>query len=326
MYQREFEQYLQRNGLPHALFLYGDNEYFIEHYIQRYKKELQAKVSMLSLYYDEYDFGQAKAYLSQASLFGGTNLLLIRREKKLPKKELDALVELTRKNSDNYFLLAFDGEAKDAKAMQSSFTEKKGGLWVRFFEANPREGQLFLRQEAQRLGLEIDDYALGHLFTLLHGNLALGAKELEKLSILQRPIGSKEIDRMVYSTAPLAVERLLIDLFARKPVTETIAHLLDLGEDEFSILRSTQFFLQQIFLFRAHIQITGTADSKEILGYKLPRQIEEQKAALAIKVPSHTLLKLYEHLLESELRLKRSKPETREALLYGTMIKMQAYL
>ncbi|WP_292660785.1 DNA polymerase III subunit delta [Nitratifractor sp.] len=326
MYQREFEQYLQRNGLPHALFLYGDNEYFIEHYIQRYKKELQAKESMLSLYYDEYDFGQAKAYLSQASLFGGTNLLLIRREKKLPKKELDALVELTRKNSDNYFLLAFDGEAKDAKAMQSSFTEKKGGLWVRFFEANPREGQLFLRQEAQRLGLEIDDYALGHLFTLLHGNLALGAKELEKLSILQRPIGSKEIDRMVYSTAPLAVERLLIDLFARKPVTETIAHLLDLGEDEFSILRSTQFFLQQIFLFRAHIQITGTADSKEILGYKLPRQIEEQKAALAIKVPSHTLLKLYEHLLESELRLKRSKPETREALLYGTMIKMQAYL
>ena len=326
MYQRDFEQYLQRNGLPHALFLFGENEYFIEHYIQRYKEELQATESMLSLYYDEYDFDQAKAYLSQSSLFGGTNLLLLRREKRLPKKELDTLVELAGKNSDNYFLLAFDGETKDAKTMQNSFTEKKGGLWVRFFEASPREGQRFLRQEAQRLGLEIDDYALGHLFTLLHGNLALGVKELEKLSILQRPIGSKDIDQMVYSTAPLAVERLLVDLFARKPVTETIAHLLDLGEDEYSILRSTQFFVQQIFLFRAHIQITGTADSKEILGYKLPRQIEEQKASLAIRVPSHTLLKLYEHLIDSELRLKQSKPENREALLYGTMIKMQAYL
>ncbi len=325
MYQREFEQRLQ-DALPRAVLLYGDNEFLIDHYLRLYKERLDATETMLTLYHDEYDFDRAKNYLSQASLFGGNNLLLIRREKKLPKKELDLLIELTKKNETNYLLLAFGGEAREAKAMQSSFSEKKGALWVRFFEANPREGQRFLREEARRLGLEIDDYALGHLFNLLNGNLALCAKELEKLAILQRPVSIKEIDMLVYSTAPLAVERLLIDLFSKKPITETVARLLELGEDEFSILRATQFFVQQIFLFRAYIQIHGRADSKEILGYKLPRHVEEEKASLAVKVPSGTLLKLYETLLEAELRLKSSKPENREVLLYGTMIRLQNLL
>ncbi len=325
MYHREFEQRLQQS-LPRAVLLYGENEYLIEHYLRLYKERLDAAETMLSLYHDEYDFERAKGYLSQSSLFGGTNLLLIRREKKLPKKELDALVELTKKNEDNYLLFAFTGETRDAKAMHASFTEKKGGVWVRFFEANPREGQRFLQQEAQRLGLEIDDYALAHLFTLLNGNLALAAKELEKLAILDRPIHSKDIDQMVYSTAPLAVEQLLIDLFSKQPITETIAKLLDLGEDEFSILRVTQFFVQQIFLFQAYIKIHGRADSKEILGYKLPRHIEDQKATIALKVRSGALLKIYEHLIQSELRIKSAKPGYREALLYGTMIKLQSYL
>jgi len=229
MYQREFDQRLQQE-LPRAVLFYGENDYLIEHYISLYKERLEAAESMMTLYHDEYDFERARGYLSQSSLFGGINLLLIRREKKLPKKELDTLIELTGRNADNYLLFAFGGEARDAKAMQSSFAEKKGGVWVRFFEANPREAQQFLREEARKQGMEIDDYALGHLFTLLNGNLALCAKELEKLAILQRPVSSKDIDQMVYSTAPLAVERLLVDLFAKKPITETISKLLDLGE------------------------------------------------------------------------------------------------
>jgi len=325
MYQREFEQRLQ-NGLPHAVLLYGDNAYLIDHYLDLYKKRLDAAESMLTMYHDEYDFERAKAYLSQSSLFGGTNLLLLRREKKLPKKELDTLVELSARNSDNYFLLAFTGEGRDAKTMQSSFTEKKGGVWVRFFEPNPREGVTILREKARELGIEIDDYALGHLLTLLNGNLALAAKELEKLAIPGTPVGSKEIDRLVYSAAPMAVEHLLIDLFAKKPVTETIGKLLELGEDEFSILRATQFFVQQIFLFHAYIRIHGVADSKAILGYKLPRQVEQQKAALATRISSAAWLRIYEHLLRSEVLLKKSKAESREALLYGILIRMQSLL
>ncbi|WP_292656708.1 DNA polymerase III subunit delta [Nitratifractor sp.] len=325
MYQREFDQLLQK-GLPKAVLLYGDNAYLIEQTLERYKKELDATESMVSMYHDEYDFERARNHLSQSSLFGGYNLLLIRREKKLPKKELDTLIELTRKNDESYLLFAFDGEAKEAKAMQGSFSEKKGGVWVRFFEPNPREGVEILRRRAMELEMQIDDYALNHLLNLLENNLALAAKELEKLSILREPVTTKTIDRLVYSSAPLAVERLLIDLFNKKPITETISRLLELGANEFEILRGTQFFVNQIFLFHAYIRLHGIADSKAILGYKLPRQVEQQKAALAARIKPAAWIKIYDHLLESELRLKTTKSEYKETELYGILIKLQSYL
>jgi DNA polymerase-3 subunit delta len=215
MYQREFNNLLQ-NQLPKALLLYGDDEYLINYYIEYYIQKLDAKDSMLKLYYDEYDFTQAKSFLSQTSLFGGTNLLLIKNDKKIPKKELDTLVELANKDSDNYLVFAFGGESKDARSLQSSFSDKKGGVWVRFFEPNIKDGIALLQQKAQKIGLEIDHYALSHLMMLLNNNLALCANELEKLAILESKITSKDIDLLVYSTAPLAVEQLLIGLFAKK--------------------------------------------------------------------------------------------------------------
>jgi len=85
MYQREFEQRLGRE-LPRAVLLFGDNDYMIDYYTDHYRSKLDAKESLLALYHDEYSFEQAKGYLSQSSLFGGINLLIIRRAKKIPKK------------------------------------------------------------------------------------------------------------------------------------------------------------------------------------------------------------------------------------------------
>lgn len=325
MYQREFDQKL-RQSLPKAVLFFGDNAYMTDHYIEHYKKTLDATEDALTLYFDEWDFDQAKSYLSQTSLFGGTNLLIVKHDKKIPKKELDTLIALANKNSDNYFLYGYAGSAKDAKSLQSSFTEKKGGVWVRFFEPNIRDGIGLLQQRAQILRLDIDHYALQHLMMLLNNNLALCMKELEKLAILDTKVTSKDIDRLVYSTAPLATEQLLIDLFNKKPITATITKLLELGEDEASLLRSTQFFVNQIFLFHAYIKLHGQVDSAAILGYKLPKQIEEQKAQLALRVKSAALLKIFEHLLESEIEMKQAPATQREVLLYSMLIKLQGYL
>ena len=325
MYQKEFNQRLQ-NSLPKAVLLYGENDYLIDYYIDYYIKKLDAKESMLSLYHDEWNFEQAKAFLSQSSLFGGTNLVVTKRDKKIPKKELDLLVELANKSKENYFLYGYSGAASDAKSMQSSFSDKNGGVWVRFFEPNVREGVAMLQQKAQQIGLDIDHYALQHLMLVLNNNLALCANELEKLAILESKITSKDIDRLVYSTAPLAVEQLLIELFQKKPITDTITKLLELGEDEASILRATQYFANQIFLFHAYIKLHGEVDSAAILGYKLPKNIEEQKASLALRVKSAALLRIFEHLLESEIEMKKAPATQREVLLYSILIKIQGYL
>ena len=325
MYQRDFDQRLKQS-FPKAVLFYGLNDYLVDHYMDLYKTQLDAKESMLTLYYDEWDFEQAKSYLAQTSLFGGTNLLIVKGDKKIPKKELDQLIVLANKNTDNYFLYGFDESKTSAKSLQSSFTDKKGGVWVRFFEPNIRDGMAILQQKALKIGLDIDHYALQHLMLLLNNNMALCSNELDKLAILGIKVTSKDVDRLVYSTAPLATEQLLIDLFNKKPITATITKLLDLGEDEASLLRSTQYFVNQIFLFHAYIKLHGHVDSAAILGYKLPKQIEDQKAQLALKVKSASLLKIFEHLLEGELEMKKAPPTQREVLLYSMLIKIQSYL
>ena len=325
MYQREFDQRL-RQGFPKAVLFYGLDDYMIDHYLELYKTQLDAKDSMLTLYYDEWNFEQAKSYLSQTSLFGGTNLLIVKNDKKIPKKELDQLIILTNKNTDNYFLYAFDESKTSAKTLQSSFSEKKGGAWVRFFEPNIRDGMAILQQKSMNIGLDIDHYALQHLMLLLNNNLALCVNELDKLAILDMKVTSKDVDKLVYSTAPLATEQLLVRLFAKEEITETITKLLDLGEDEASLLRSTQYFVNQIFLFHAYIKLNGHVDSAAILGYKLPKQIEDQKAQLALRVKSSALLKIFEHLLEGELEMKKATAPQKEVLLYSMLIKIQSYL
>ena len=326
MYQREFDQRL-RQGLPKAVLLYGDNDYMVDVYIDTYINKCDARDSMLNLYYDEWDFNQARLFLSQSSLFGGSNLVVVKHNKKIPKKELDVLIALCQNNPDNYLVYAYDGLAKDAKSMHSAFVDKKGGIWVRFFEPNIGEGISLLQQKAQKIRLDIDHYALSHLMLLLNNNLSLCANELEKLAILNMKITSKDIDRLVYSTSPLATEQLLIDLFEKKPITATITKLLELGEDEMSLIRSTQYFVNQIFLFHAYMKLNnGQVDSASILGYKLPKPIESQKAQLAMSVKSSSLLKILEHLLDSEIIIKKAHSTQREVLVYSMLIKLQSYL
>ena len=65
--------------------------------------------SIINFYHDEYNFQSAKAHLSQASLFGDRNILIIKSEKKVPKKDLDVLIELCEKNPDNVFIYAYYG-------------------------------------------------------------------------------------------------------------------------------------------------------------------------------------------------------------------------
>ncbi len=324
MYQKEFEQILQKR-LPKALLLYGENQYAIEGYISKYITELDAKEDLLKLYFDEYNFEQAKTYLSQNSLFGGTNLLIIKHDKAIPKKELETLLELVKRNSDNYLLYLFYGVQKDIKSNAALF-RSDDAIEVRLFEPSVRESIAILQKKANELQIQIDPYALEHLMRVLNNNLMLCSNELEKLSTLNRLISSKDIDDLVYSDAPLGVEQLLVDLCNKKPISNTINTLLELGEDAAYLLRSTQIFMNQILLFQAYIKINGNINSTEILGYKLPKQIEEQKAALASRIKSSSLLKILEHLLRSELEIKSAPAPQKETLLYGMFIKLQSYI
>ncbi len=322
MYKRELDQKLAKS-MPKFLMLFGDNEYLNNHYLKYYIDKLNAKEGLLSLYFEDWDFLVAKSYLSQTSLFGGNNLLIVKFSKKIPKKELDILVALAKKSSENYFIFIFEGLAKDTKSMQKSFESN----WIRFFEPNMHEGIELLQIKANRIKLDIDHYSLQHLMVVLNNNLALCDNELDKLAISGTRISSKDIDRLVYSTAPLSTEDFFIELFLKRDITQMLNKLLELGEDEFSLLASTQRFLSEVFLFNAYMSLNNNrVDSQDILGYRLPKQIESQKVSIANKISSSALLSISQHLIDSELKLKYSSSISRETLLYGIFIKIQELL
>jgi len=325
MYRREFEKLLSQ-GLPHALLLYGENLYFKEKYLRLYRERVSDGATALSLYYDEYDFERAKSYLSESSLFGDENLLIVRRDRKIPKKELDTLVSLAQSNASNYFVFLFEGEDRDAKPLLSSFSAKSGGVAVRLFPSNTNEGVTILSQEAQRVGLDIDTYALSHLMTVERNDLSLCVKEIEKLAISGEKITGKDIDNQVFGASSLGMEELFTELFDGKSISHTLEKLLELGEDENTIMRSLQRFTQQIFMFNAYARLYGRPDSKEILGYKLPRELEERRASIALRLSPAVLLRIYDYLLKSDIEMKRSSGVCRESLLYGTFVGLQSLM
>lgn len=324
MYKQEFEQII-KTRLPKSVLIYGENTYAIEQYINFYITKLSAMDDKLKLYFDDYNFEQAKSYLSQNSLFGNINLLIIKSEKAIPKKELETFVEMTQKNPDNYLLYLYYGVAKDIKTATSLF-RSNDSVEVRLFEPSLKDSIMILQNKAKNIGLNIDYYGLEYLSIMLGNNLMLCSNELDKLSILNREVTTKDINELVFSETSLSAEKLLIDLCNKKLDLTTINTLLDLGEDINSILRATQNFLNQILLFQAYIKINGSVNSQDILGYKLPKQIEEQKAMLANRIKSSKLLKAFEYVLQCEIQLKSAPSPQKETLLYSMFIELQNIL
>ena len=322
MYRKELDNLIRGGNKISAIMLYGESHFLIDHYLKIFSNIPDANI--LSLYHDEYDFNAAKAHLSQGSLFGDQNLLIIKNEKKVPKRELDILLELVKKNPDNTFLYAYYGS--DMKTSNKAFNKKSGGLEVRMFPPYAGEAKNMLLQEATRLEIQLDSYAATHLIDSQNGDLGLAFNELSKLKILGRPISSKDIDALVYGVGEVKVDQFINHLLAKKDFREELQHILESGEDEIRIITAISSFVTQLYLFYAHIKIHGMADSRAVLGYKLPKPIEQERAQQSIRLKQHQYDAILNLLLENELKMKSSGKMDKSVLLLATLIKLQSYL
>jgi DNA polymerase-3 subunit delta len=97
MKRQELDGLIRQNKAPNAVMLYGESHFLIDRYIRLLGNIENSNT--LTLYHDEYDFTAAKAHLSQGSLFGDRNILIIKSEKKVLKNDLSALLELVKKKS-----------------------------------------------------------------------------------------------------------------------------------------------------------------------------------------------------------------------------------
>ena len=280
--------------------------------------------NIVAFYYDEYDFSSAKAHLSQASLFGDRNILIIKSEKKVPKKELDTLLELTYKNPDNIFVYAYYGSDHKTYNNAKSFAKTKT-MNVRFFHPKEYEAQNILLQIAQEKNVQIDKYTLGHLLKVHNGDIALCANEIEKFRVFDREISTKDVDTLVYGLGEVNLDDFIKKLLEKKDFKEDLQNILEHGEDEIRIISALTSYLTQLYMFNIYIRTNGTPNAIEILGYPAPKFVVDQKASQAIKIKPLIFYKLHELLLESELKMKSSHVD-KSAILLSTLIKLQKVL
>jgi len=328
MYKREFEGVLKANKAPKSTLFYGACAYQNNALAHQLLTLLQAaSEEKVMMYFDEYNFTSAKNFLSQSSLFGDRNILIVKTDKTIPSKEVETLVSLCAKNDSSYFIYQYFGEDKKATPLTKIFEKQNDGAFVRLFKADFNEAMQLLQNHANAVGLSIDRYALQHLYMIHSEDLSLCVNECEKLLVLGREIGINDINTLVYGLGSVSMDHFITKLLEKKDIKEEFERLVEGdGVEEIRIINAIQAHVSQLFLFHAYIKLHGAFDAKAILGYPLPPQLAAQRSQHSIKIDLATYQKLCAPLIDAEYRLKKVGNLEKSSYLLSSLIKLQSYL
>ena len=301
MYKSEFDKL---DSLDFNAYLFwGQNDFLIEKYALNTAAKLANGDDIAKIYFDEYNFQNALDMLLQSSLFSSTNILLIKTDKKIPKKELDQLVDACRINSDSKLIIACVGD-RDFKSMQNSFTKKTNGVFVRFYPLKDWEAINFLADEAKKIGLKIDNHALEFLYSMHQKDLGLSVSDLFKLSILDETITSKTISIHCFGLGSVNIDDFLEKLLLGGNINKDLYYLLEEGINEIQLLSKISGFIQTLFMINSYLKLYGNLNIIDIWGYPLPKQIASKQANIATKFKQDDFLYMLNFLQELELELK----------------------
>jgi len=317
MYKNELDKHIQNSSVSNSFVFFGESIFLIDMYTKMLTNIEDANV--LNFYHDEYNFNSAKAHLSQGSLFGGSNVLVIKSEKKVPKKELDLLIDLCEKNPDNVFVYAYYGS--DHKTYTKAFS-KKSTMSVRFFHPKDYEAQNIIMQVAKEKNVNINKFTISHLLNIHNGDVALSCNEIDKFRVYDREITTKDVENLVYGLSAINIDDFIKKVLHKKEFTDDLQNILEHGEDEVRVLTAITSYLTQLYMFNIYIRVNGAPNALDILGYPAPKFVVDEKAALCLRFKPHTYSKLHELLLESELKMKSSNID-KSAILLSTLIRVQ---
>lgn len=322
MYKNELDKAIQNKTVSNSFVFFGESIFLIDMYTSMMTRVEDANI--LAYYHDEYDFNSAKAHLSQGSLFGDRNILIIKSEKKVPKKDLDILISYCQKKSDNIFVYAYYGSDHKTYNNKKTFG-KNNTMSVRFFHPKEHEAQNIVAQVADEKNVKIDKYTISYLLNIHNGDVALSCNEIEKFRVYDREIKTKDVEALVYGLSEVNLDDFIKKLLAKKDFTEDLKNILEHGEDEIRIVTAITAYITQLYMFNIYIRVNGAPNALDILGYPAPKFVVDEKAALSLKFKPNTYSKLHELLLKSELKMKSSHVD-KNAILLSSLIRVQKLL
>ncbi len=287
MYKKEFDKLKE---LPHSVVFYGN-----EFYLDLYEKKILNKFSdanILKMYFDEYDYEEAKLHISENSLFGDINVLIMKHNK-IPQN-LDKLIKKTQ----NSYLFFFYYGNKPPKYIKNQ---------VRFFNPDIKDLILFIDEKVKSLNVTISKEAKMKLIRSVEPLFI--EKELEKLSIYTNDISSSDIDELVFEYKEDTFESLIISILKGEDFENSLKNML-IKIDYKRFLTALTKYIKDLYKYNLYIKKTGLSSLKGLLGYQLPFDIEKQRVTLAIKFKEKDFYELLKFLLEAELKMRKGNSNT----------------
>lgn len=323
MYRNEFDKLLASGKIPRAVILYGECDFLLDLYLEKYIKSIPSDLSELRLYYNEYSLDVALSHLSSASLFDGGNLLVVKYDKKLDAKNINALLDQVEKDENNYFILQYQPEENKDAIAKAKYFEKRKFPDVRFFIPTQNEAKNILKELATSKGINLDSEALDLILKLNDYNLSLASTELEKLQILDE-ITLENIENIIAGHLAVDPFRIIYAIINKEPFWHMIENLYLNGVDEYDVTIDIQKALFQLFGIFAVKKLLGSeGKSKDFLGFQLPPKLDQERSNMAIRLTQKQYTTAFETLSKLELALKSKKVGDKQAILHSYLIKLQ---
>ncbi|MEA3384110.1 MAG: hypothetical protein U9Q20_05485 [Campylobacterota bacterium] len=303
MYKNQFDKELSSSITYSGYMFYGQCDYLIESYSTKVALKLANGDDIQKIYFDEYNFKDCVNYLDSSSLFSSNNILLIKTNKKINKKEVDELISICNTNSDSKVIFSCIGDT-DFRTMAKSFTKKKSSVEVVFYQPKDYEAIDIMNKQALSLGVSCGLQELGYLYNMHQKDLSLSINDLNKLSILNTPISANIINKQCFGMGAVSIDDFFIKLFSGQNIAKDLYMLLEEGMNEIYLINQTTGFIQQLFSINSYLKLYGQLNIKEIWGYPLPSHIADARAKIAMKYKQEQFLEMLTVFQTLELELK----------------------
>lgn len=284
MYKRDFDNLSQ---IPNSLLFYGD-KFYLDLYEEKLSKKFKDE-NILKIYFDEFNFDEVKSYLAQGSLFGEKNVIFY-KTKKLDKK----LEKLASK--ENYLFIFYYGDKKPNLKME----------FVRFFTPTLKDIVVHIDELAKKLNLKLSHDA--KIFLAKSVEPSFLRQELEKLSTYKNEIDLNDVKELVFVYKEESFEEIFMAILRREEFFDKLNQLLEKIDFRRFLAAFIKYLsdLYEIYLF---VKTTGNSSLKELLGYQLPKDIEQSRVNLAIGLKEKEYLELFDFLLDRELKMRTKSDE-----------------
>jgi len=295
--------------IPNVFLFYGD-EFYLDLYSNKITKKFENN-NIMRLYFDEWDFDISKNYLSQNSLLGDKNILVVKTN-----KWSNDFAKIASIAQDNYFYLFYYGDSKQVK------TKGFGNNFVRFFKPDLREMIILSNEYMKSKNISIDLEHLKYLISKIDYRFLF--REIDKVSMLKN-ISKNSIDKLLFDYSQTSFDELFDALFLKQEYLKKLEYILYEGVDEIAVLMAFVRYVNNLYMFNLHIKnISHENVSKDVLGYQLPKQIEEIRKKISIQIKEEQFLQIFEILFRNELAMKSSKDK--HSLIFQTFIEINILL